>query len=120
MFLLLLHQIFHGEAFTVAEIVEKLNGKTSTSGSHAATSEPTAQAAALKAALPGYLAAIDRDGPLRMKAGRAFAVKADRRFGRSGVHLRKGGLLTGRQQWQVVRCAPSGGLAQPQVGLLVG
>jgi hypothetical protein len=93
-----LHEIFNGEAFTVAEIVKKLNETSSTHGSG-----PTAHAAALRSALPGYLAeAMDRDGSFQRRTGKAFAAKADRRFGKSGVHLKRGKVLTGRQQWEVV------------------
>jgi hypothetical protein len=96
-----LHEIFYGEAFTVAEIVEKLNGKTSTSGAY--SSDPTAHATALKAALPGFLAeALGRDGFFQKRIGKAFSARADRRFGNSGVHLKKGKLFNGRQQWEVV------------------
>jgi hypothetical protein len=51
-FLLTLHEIFYGDSFNVAEIVEKVNGKTAIP---AFGSEPTAYAKQLKAALPGYL-----------------------------------------------------------------
>jgi hypothetical protein len=99
-FLLVLHGVFHGEAFSVAEIVEKINGKTAVPGSFG--SEPTAHAKELKAALPGYLAeAMDRPGFFQRRIGHAFAAKMDRRFGESGVHLKKGTMLAGRQQWEV-------------------
>jgi hypothetical protein len=99
-FLLVLHDVFHGEAFSVAEIVEKINGKTAVPGSFG--SEPTAHAKELKAALPGYLAeAMDRPGFFQRRIGHAFAAKMDRRFGESGVHLKKGTMLAGRQQWEV-------------------
>jgi len=92
-FLVVLHEIFYGEAFTVAEIVEKLNSKTSTPGAY--SSEPTAQATELKGVLPGFLAeALGRDGFFQKRLGKAFAAKADRRFGASGVHLKRGKLLT--------------------------
>jgi hypothetical protein len=99
-FLHALHGIFYCEPFTVAEIVEKLNGKTLIPGS--SLSEPTAHAISLKNALPGNLAeALGRDGSFRKRLGRAFAAKADHRFGCSGVHLKRGKYLTGRQQWEV-------------------
>jgi hypothetical protein len=100
-FLIVLHDIFYGDPFTVAEIVEKLNGKTSTQGTF--VSEP-AHTSALKAALPGYLAeALGRDGSFQKRTGKAFSARADRRFGKSGVHLKRGKVLTGRQQWQVAK-----------------
>jgi hypothetical protein len=99
-FLLVLHEIFCGEAFTVAEIVETMNGKTAAPGAFG--SEPTAHAKQLKAALPGFLAeAMDRLGFFQRRIGHAFAAKMDRRFGESGVHLKKGTMLAGRQQWEV-------------------
>jgi hypothetical protein len=99
--LIVLHDIFYGDPFTVAEIVEKLNGKTSTQGTF--VSEP-AHTSALKAALPGYLAeALGRDGSFQKRTGKAFSARADRRFGKSGVHLKRGKVLTGRQQWQVAK-----------------
>lgn len=100
-FLLVLREIFYGEPFSVAEIGEKLNGKMATPGGFGA--EPTAQAKELKAALPGSLAEVmDRPGFFQKRVGHTFAAKVDRRFGESGVHLRKGKMLTGRQQWEVV------------------
>jgi hypothetical protein len=97
-FLLVLHELFHGDAFTVAEIVEKLSAKT---GTYALA--PTAHATALRAALPGFLAeGLARDGFFQRRTGKAFSARADRRFGNSGVHLKKGRLLNGRQQWEVV------------------
>jgi hypothetical protein len=100
-FLLVLQEIFNGEAFTVAEIVEKLNGKAPIQENRG--SEPRTQATALRAALPGFLAeAVDRDGFFQKRTGKAFAAKADCRFGQSGVHLKRGTVLTGRQQWKVV------------------
>jgi len=97
-----LYEVFYGEAFTVAEISEKLNAKKSSSGSSA--SEPTAHAKALKAALPGFLAeGLDKgDGSFQRRIGKAFSAKADHRFGISDVHLKKGKLSAGRQQWKVV------------------
>ena len=100
-FLLVLHRVFDGKAFTVADIVEKMNGKTVPPGGFGP--EPTAHAKELRAALPGYLAeAIDRPGSFERRIGRAFSAKMDRRFGESAVYLKKGTLLTGRQQWEVV------------------
>jgi hypothetical protein len=96
-FLFVLYDVFYGEPFTVAEIVEKMNGKTGSFGS-----DPTAHAKEVKAALPGFLAeAMDRPGFFQRRIGHAFATKTDRRFGESGVHLRKGTVLAGRQQWEV-------------------
>jgi hypothetical protein len=100
-FLLALHGIFRGDAFTVAEIMEKMNGMTAISGTYG--SEPTVQAKELKAAMPSFLAeAMDRPGFFQKRVGHAFAAKLDRRFGESGVFLKKGTMLTGRQQWEVV------------------
>jgi hypothetical protein len=99
-FLLALHRLFYGEPFTVADIVEKLDGKTAVPGLF--RSEPTAQAKELKASLPGFLAeAMDRPGFFQKRIGHAFGAKVDRRFGESGVHLKKGKMLAGRQQWEV-------------------
>jgi hypothetical protein len=85
----------------VADVVEKLNCRTLVPGTQ--QSEPTQQAKFLKAALPGYLAdAIQREGSFERRTGKAFAAKADCRFGKSGAHLKKGKLLNGRQQWEVV------------------
>ena len=99
-FLLALHRLFYGEPFTVADIVEKLDGKTAVPGLF--RSEPTAHAKELKASLPGFLAeAMDRPGFFQKRIGHAFGAKVDRRFGESGVHLKKGTMLTGRQQWEV-------------------
>jgi hypothetical protein len=103
-FLLVLHRVFYGEPFSVADIVEKLDGKTAVPGSF--RPEPTAHAKELRAALPGYLAeAIDRPGSFERRIGRAFSAKTDRRFGEPAVYLKKGTLLTGRQQWEVVIAA---------------
>jgi primase-polymerase (primpol)-like protein len=100
-FLLVLHEIFYGEAFTVAEIVEKLNSKTSAAETY--SSEPTAHATELKAVLPGFLAeALGRDGFFQKRLGKAFAAKGDRRFGSSGVYLKRGKLQTGRLQWEII------------------
>jgi hypothetical protein len=100
-FLLGLHETFHGDAFTVADIVEELNGKNPIPGTFG--SEPTDHAKKLKAALPGFLAeAMDRPGFFQKRIGHAFSAKFDRRFGESAVHLKKGTMLTGRQQWIVV------------------
>jgi hypothetical protein len=98
--LIALHEIFCGEAFTVAEIMEKL-GIASIPGSPLAA--PTAQATALRSALPGFLAEVlGRDGFFQKRTGRAFSARVDRRFGNSGVHLKRGKVLTGRQRWQVI------------------
>lgn len=100
-FLLTLNEIFYSEPFTVADLVEKLNGKTSVPGAY--SSEPTTHATALKAALPGFLTEVmDREGYFRRRTGHAFGAKVDRRFGKSGAYLKKGTLLTGKQQWEVV------------------
>jgi hypothetical protein len=66
-------------------------------------SEPNAEAKQLKGTLPGYLAdAMDKPGSCQKRFGRAFSAKMDRRFGESGVYLKKGKLLNGRQQWEVI------------------
>jgi hypothetical protein len=99
--LLVLHEIFYSEPFTVADIVEKMNGRTSNPAGYG--SEPTAHTKALKSALPGFLAeAMDRDGFFQKRTGRAFAAQTDRRFGKSGVYMKRGTLLSGRQQWEVI------------------
>jgi hypothetical protein len=89
--LIALHQEFHGGPFTVADFVERVTGSAS------------ASATTLKAALPGSLAeALERPGSLRKRLGHAFSARVDQRVGKSGAHIRKGTMLTGRQQWQVV------------------
>lgn len=89
-FLLQLDKAFYGEPFTVSAIMEKLETSRS-------------EATPLRSVLPGYLAeAMDRDGFFQKRTGRAFAARADRRFGASGVHLKRGTVLTGRLQWEVV------------------
>ena len=89
-FLLQLDKAFYGEPFTVSAIMEKLETSRS-------------EATPLRSVLPGYLAeGMDRDGFFQKRTGRAFAARADRRFGASGVHLKRGTVLTGRLQWEVV------------------
>ena len=99
-FLLQLHETFYGEPFTVAEIVETINGKTNSGG---LGSEPCGRAKQLKAALPGFLAeAMDRQGSFQHRIGKAFSARVDRRFGNSSVFLKKRTMLASRQQWEVV------------------
>jgi len=65
-------------------------------------SEPTPHAKDLRASLSVFLAeAMDRPGFCQRRIGHAFAGKMDRRFDESGVHLKKGTMLAGRQQWEV-------------------
>jgi Bifunctional DNA primase/polymerase, N-terminal len=99
-FLHTLHEIFYGEPFTIAELIEKLNGKAWNQETR--TAESSAHATALKAVLPGPLAEMmDREGSFQRRAGKAFAAKADRRFGESGVHLKRAGMSHGAQKWQI-------------------
>jgi hypothetical protein len=99
-FLQTLHEIFYGEPFTIAELFEKLNGKTW--NQEARTTEPSPHAASLKTAMPGALAEmVDREGSFQHRVGRAFGAKAERRFGESGVHLKRAGLSHGAQKWQI-------------------
>ena len=101
-FLFVLHEIFNGRPFTVADIANKLGEKTAIPGTPAL--HPLAHASGLKDALPALLAEVsDRDASFRRRTGKAFAKNADRRFGGSGVHLKKGNLLTGRQVWEIIR-----------------
>ena len=74
---------------------------------------------------PGYLAeALDRPGFFQRRVGHALNAKVDRRFGESGVHLKKGMMLTGRQHWEVVlppaTCISRKPLGCVAGGLLVG
>jgi hypothetical protein len=98
-FLQVLHEVFYGEPFTLADVVEKLRAKTSREG-HLA--ESTTQAATLRAALPDYLAeAVDREGFFQRRAGKCFAERVGRRFGESQVHLLRDGLSHKVQQWKI-------------------
>jgi len=97
-FLLKLHEIYHGDPFTVAAIMERLSEKAIPGGS-----EPSARAADLRSVLPAYLAdGLSRQGVFQKRTGQAFAAKADRRFGNSGIYLKRCKISAGRQQWEVV------------------
>jgi hypothetical protein len=99
-FLYALHHTFYSQPFTVAEIVEVLSSKTWIEEKRAHM--PTARASTLKAALPERLAGVmDRTGSFQISAGKALAANADRRFGESGVHLKRGNLVHQAQQWRV-------------------
>jgi hypothetical protein len=91
-FLLTLDQCFYSEPFTVTEIMDKLHEKSETSSG-----------SALRAAIPDFLAeAMDRDGFFQRRAGKCFAERVDRRYGEKQVHLKRGKLSHGRNQWAVV------------------
>ena len=107
-FLPVLRTTFYDSDFTVADVVETLNAKTLNPVTK--VSEATAQATALKAALPSALAdALGRHGSFQMRAGRAFGAKADRRFGASGIHLKRMSNAQGLSHWRVLP-AEKGGL----------
>jgi hypothetical protein len=99
-FLQVLHEIFYGHAFTVAEIAEILNEKSWNEDRRA--SEPSKRAAALRRTLPDFLAEVmDRDGFFQRRAGKCFAERVGRRFGESEMHLVRGGTSHKVQQWQI-------------------
>jgi hypothetical protein len=89
---------FYGEPFTAGKIIEKLKA-TTWNGNRA---EPTEHAAALRAVLPDFIAeGIDRsDGFFQRRTGACFADRVDKRFGASQIHLKRGTLRDGVQQWQ--------------------
>ena len=91
-FLLAIHECFAAKPFTVAEIAERLHDKF------------CGERESLRAALPGFLAEVmDREGFFQRRAGKCFAERAGRRFGDTQVHLKRGVLSHGRQQWVTVR-----------------
>ncbi len=97
-FLLALFEVFGASPFSVSEIVDRLDSRK-----WASSLEPPPDAARIKAALPSALSeAIGRDGQFSARIGRAFSIRADRRFGKSEVHLKRGNFLTGRLQWEIV------------------
>jgi hypothetical protein len=97
-FLLALYEIFYGEPFTTAQVAEKLQ-ETSWDGEKP---QPTAKAAQLRAVLPEFLAeGFNREGFFQRRAGRCFAARVDQRFGSSQVHLKRGEVSHGVQQWKV-------------------
>ena len=99
-FLQVLQEVFYDEPFTTAEFVEKLNAKTWDAEKR--TNEPTAQAVALRAALPDVLAgAADRDGSLKKCAGKCFGERVGRRFGESQVRAERAGVTHHAQRWRV-------------------
>jgi predicted DNA-binding ribbon-helix-helix protein len=100
-FLTTLDEVFYGEAFTVAKIVAKLK-ETTLSG------QRSDSASKLREAVPDYIAeGLDRDGFIQKRVGLSFARRIDQRFGKSQVHLKKGTMANGIQQWRVV--LPSNG-----------
>jgi hypothetical protein len=99
-FLQVLHEAFYGEPFTTSEIPKKLNDTTWDEEKHA--SVPTKKAAALRAALPDFLAeGLSREGFFQRRAGHCFAERVGKRFGKSQVHLKRGEVSHGAQQWKV-------------------
>ena len=101
-FLLALDDTFCAQPFTVAEVVETLNEKVWVEEKHCHV--PTARALSLRRALPGRLAsAIDRAGSFQTTAGKALAAIVDRRFGQSGVYLKRDRLVHHAQHWKVER-----------------
>ncbi len=107
-FLHALDDVFYGEPFTVAQIMEAIKEKVwnaNAAGGKGAM-EPTPRATKLRAALPDSLAeAADRDGFFQRRTGKCFAERIDRRFGSSQIHLKRDPLLHGYQNWRVVRNA---------------
>jgi hypothetical protein len=98
-FLVRLQSIFRSEPFTVAKLAEKI--KATTCNGEMATL--TADAFALRAALPDFVAeCLDRDGFFQRRIGKCFGERVDKRFGKSQVHLKRGTIANGFQQWRVV------------------
>jgi hypothetical protein len=96
-----LHEVFYGEPFATADIAQKLNDKKWNADEK--RTEPTAQAAMLRATLPEFLAeGLGREGFFQRRAGRCFAGMVDQRFGTSQVHLKRGEVVHGAQQWKVM------------------
>jgi hypothetical protein len=100
-FLQMLNNVFYSEPFSTGQIAEKLNDKTWEEEKHA--SLPTDKAIALRAALPDFLAeGLNREGFFQRRAGHCFAERVGKRFGKSQVHLKRGEVSHGAQQWQVI------------------
>ncbi len=103
-FLLTLKEVFYGEPFTVADLVEKLNAKTA-NPNDPRKSDPTEQAQHLRAMLPDFLAEFaDREGSFQRRTGHCFAERAGRRFGDSRP-LERGEVSHKVQEWQVETAA---------------
>jgi hypothetical protein len=98
-FLLALDEIFDGEPFLVADIIDKLDARTWTGS----PIQPTEGAQALRTALPDSLSEwLDRPGSLQRRLGNAFSERVGRRFGESGVYIEKAGAFRHATQWRLV------------------
>lgn len=66
----------------------------------------------LRAALPDYLGeVVSKDGFFQRRASKLFAQFAERRFGRSEIYLKKGGISHHAQMWRTVKTGELGELA---------
>jgi len=99
-FLLALDEVFYGEPFTVAQLVEKL--KQTAWNDHTKRNEPTVHALRLQESMPGFLAEMaDRDGSFRNRMGKRFSAMIGTRFGKSEVYLDRGQVVHSAQSWIV-------------------
>lgn len=99
-FLAALHCAFCGEAFTSADIASIVADKTWNDEKH--TSEPTVRATALREATPDALAEVMDKDIFPRRTGKCFGERVDKRFGKFGIHLKRGTVLHGKQRWLVV------------------
>jgi hypothetical protein len=103
-FLETLNEVFNSKPFTVAKIFEMLKATTWNDNGD---STPAPEAQKLREALPDFLAeSLNRDGFFQRRAGKCFAERVDKRYGKSQVHLKRDTISHGCQQWRVVRPNP--------------
>jgi hypothetical protein len=77
-FLLAIHGVFSGSAFTISDLDEKIQGQASAAQQQ------------LCATMPDRIAAIAaRDDLYQSYMGKLFSQHCERRFGKSGIHLRR-------------------------------
>jgi hypothetical protein len=102
-FLKALDAAFYREAFTVAQVWERMNSKTYNADTHQMAL--TERAEELRAALPGYIAqAMDREGFFKQRLGFAFSERVGRRYGDAQFRIeRDDNDLHGKvARWKVV------------------
>ena len=99
-FLLTLNQIFYSEPFLAADVTKKLAEKTFDESQHRA--EPSKLATQLSDSFPtGISEASNKPNSFSRHLGSAFTERVERRFGRSGVYLKRAGISHHAQQWKI-------------------
>ena len=99
-FLLTLHEVFYQSPFLVADVEKKLQEKTYNSDTH--MTEPSANAARLRDALPDWIAeVVDKPGSLKQRLGKAFTQRRGTWYGESGTYLEIAGTVHKTQQWKI-------------------